>query len=672
MLRRSLGVLICFLLGLSTWGKDPAIVLISLDTFRADRLAPWGGRPDLAPNLNALAERGSAFTGCWTPAPITLTAHATLLTGFMPARTGLHDNGMGVLAKDVPTLAEALSKRGYDTRAIVASALLASRFGLARGFSQYDGGVGPARVRSATQVTDRAIAAVKAAGDRPFFVFAHYYDTHEPYAAPEAFAHRFSGSAYDAAVAYVDSEVGRLLKGLPAGTLVLVVSDHGEALGEHGEPTHGSLLHVPTLRTVLILAGPGVEKGRTVSSPCTLADVAPTLLNLVGAASPAYTCEGRDLLLGKSAATPRILLLETWLPFDQFRWCPLTGVTDGRFEWVRGRRDALYDLKDDPGESRDISASPPEQALKLRAALPRLPAEPPVAGPVDEAIKGLGYAPVPGGTLKGKELPDPRDQTGILQLMGRARLDRATGNVERAAQLYGSAAEKDPGNPSALFEFGETLRQRGRNQEALAVLDRAIAVAPVMAEAWTAKGHALVGLQKPAEAVPCYEKALALSPDSADALNPLAAYYLDQNKPDKAFPLLNKAEGEGFANSDTYLMQGRIHLVQNKKEEALKDFFTAMQLTENAPKTLKAEADIFMVRGMYNEAVKLYEQGIRLDPMFAPNYLTLGTFYLNAERPELALPLFRKALDCDLDKSTRENVQEIVAELEKASGPESK
>jgi arylsulfatase A-like enzyme/Tfp pilus assembly protein PilF len=648
------------------WGRDPDVVLISLDTFRADRLAPWGGAKEVAPRLNALAARGTVFTGCWTPSPITLPAHATLLTGYGPAGTGLHDNGAGRLPKDVPTLAEALAQRGYRTHAVVASRILASRFGLDRGFAVYDDQVGPTLVRAATQVTDRGLAALKAPRQQPLFLFLHYYDTHEPYPAPDAFRHRFSSSAYDAAAAYVDSEVGRLLGGLREGTLVAVVSDHGEALGEHGELTHGVLLHLPTLRAVFFLAGPGVEAGKAMRDSCSLADVSATLLGRLAPGKPAPGSDGRDLLAPAGPSrSPKPLLLEAWLPFNQFRWCPLLGVTDGQYLWVRGRRDSLFDVKTDPRESRDLSAAPPEAALRLMQLLPALPASSPQTGPVDEAIRGLGYAPVPGGSLKGSDLPDPRDRTDILKLMATARLDRSLDNLDRAARLYGQAASQDPRNPSALFEWGETLRRSGKLKEALAALDRAIAAAPAMAEAWTAKGHALVTLEKPEEAARCYETALALAPDAIEALNPLAAWFLDQNQPDKAFPLLDRAEAGGFANADTFLMQGRIHLIQNRREEAIADFETALQLSQDPRRTLKAEGDIFMLRGWVAEGIRGYEEGIRRHPDFAPNYLTLGSFFLTVEEPAKALPLFKKALACDLDPDTRKNVADIVADLEK-------
>jgi choline-sulfatase len=664
------GLLAClsFALCVAAQAKNPDVVLISLDTFRADRLKPWGGPADLAPNLNALAATGTVFTSCFTPAPITLPAHATLLTGLYPSRTGLHDNGFGRLDPGVMTLAQIFQAKGYRTQAVLASAVLASRHGLDKGFSRYDDGVGPTGVRAAAQVTDRALAALRSGGDAPLFLWVHYYDTHEPYSSPEAFANRSGGNAYNAAVTYVDSEVGRLLKALKPGTLVAVVSDHGEALGDHGELTHGSLLFQPTVHVVCVLAGPGAETGRVVQTPCDLADLAPTLARWALGKDAFLATEGKDLLAppAKVHEGERTFPLETWLPYDQFRWSPLVGVTDGRFKWIRGASDRLYDLVADPGELHDLAADPPAAAMALKADLQTIPEKAPAASQLDPALLGLGYSPAPGGSLAGKKLPDPNNQTAVLKLIAQGRLKRFVGDGAGAAELFRDAVEKDPGNPSALFELGETLRRNGDASGAAKALDKAVAISPTLPEAWIARGHIYVAAEKPADAVRCYEKALALAPDAVSALNPLAAYYLDQNQPDMAFPLIHRAIASGIADTTTYLMQGRIHLVQNRQQDAEKDFTTALLLSSNPQQTLKDEADIYMIRKLYEQGLRLYDEGIERYPAFAPNYLTLATYHLQADEPEQALALFKRALACDMDAATRAHVQELISDLEAA------
>lgn len=661
---------VLFLLsGTALWGGAPDVVVVTLDTYRADRFAAWGGPPSTAPHLNGWAGSGTAFVSCSAPAPVTLPSHASLLTGCWPSRTGLHDNGLGVLAPTVPVLAEFLREKGYRCEAVVASAVLEGRYGLSRGFHGYDDAVGPDLVRRAGEVTDRALSILSGRRAGPLFLWVHYFDAHEPYSSPEAFGTRFPGHPYDAAAAYVDAEVGRLLSALSPGSLVAVAADHGESLGEHGEPTHGALLFESTLRVPLLFAGPGVPEGARREIPCSLVDVAPTLLGRLGFAPDTLKgMDGADLF-AEAAAGSRVLLAETWLPFHAFRWSPLASATDGRFKWIRSAsKDRLFDLLGDPKETRDLSGSPPRGAMRVRDRLPSFPESSP-AGSVDASLRGLGYAAVPSGQALPRTLPDPHDRTGILQTDGRARLLRRQGDKEKSEALFRSVTEQDPGNPSGWFEYGETLRRGGDDRAGLAALERALAIAPRMAEAHAAKGHALVGLDRPEEAARCYEKALAFSPRLVTALNPLAAYHLDRNAPEKAFPLLERALSEGFADQDTYLMQGRIHLVQGKPEEARRDFAAALRLSPDPALTLKAQGDIYLTRNLLQDAVRTFETGIRQFPLYAPNYLTLGAVLLQADRPDEALAVFRRALQARLDPAERADVEQIVRDLEAAGPP---
>ncbi len=655
-----------FLMGsLSIFAQKPVVVLITLDTFRADKLAAFGGDPSLAPALNALAARGRVQTDCFTPAPLTLPAHASIMTGSFPDHTGLRDNGIGRLSPNVATLAELFSAAGYRTQAVVASSVLASRYGLARGFDYYDDSVGPSHFRPGGQVTDRALEAVEAKDQRPLFLWVHYFDVHEPYVSPPAFSGR-GQSAYDHAVAYLDSEVARLLAALPKGAIVAVASDHGEALGEHGEETHGVLLYQPTVHALMLFAGPNVSAAKD-QRPCSLCDLAPTLAALAGL-DPLKKCDGSDLLSAKELPA-RSFPLETMLPFDVYRWLPLFGITDGRYKWVRGAADHLYDLSADPGETHDLAKSAPPEAERLRAALPNIEnAKAPDS--VDSSLRGLGYAPVPGGEFSAKNLPDPETKLHVLSMLRHAQKLRTAGDFAQAAQLYGEAVAKDQGDPSARFDLGETERRLGQFDLALKTLDEAIKLAPRMEEAWSAKGLTLVSLEKAGEAAQCFRKALEIDSQSIEAANSLSAYLLDENLPLEAIPLLERAVASGTANSRTYLLRGRVRLVQGKDDEAKKDFMSAMLFTIDPPATLYDEANIYMILKKIPEGVALYQEGMNRYPNYAPNYLTLASYLVQADAPEKALPLYKRALQCDLDAKTRKQVEEIVQEIPPAESQE--
>ncbi len=653
---------------LCLWGRSPDIVLVSLDAFRADRLAAWGGPEELAPNLNALTRSGCVFTGCYTSSPMTLPADATLLTGCLPARTGLYDDGYGLLSADVKTLAEVLKIDGYETRAVVAAPALDGRFGLSRGFDVYDDALGPMRARDAAQVTDRAVAALSGkTSKKPLFLWVQYADTHAPYTSAPSSSPAGDLTPYDRAVAYLDAEAGRLLRALPRDTIVAVVSEHGEALGAHGEITHGALLYQPTVRSLWILSLPGRTGNRRISSPCSLADVAPTILSAAKLTAPAsFRPDGRDALSAEADKTGTVTM-ESWFAYDNFRWSPLFAVTDGRYKWVRSTHgDRLYDLRNDPGETHDLSGSPSSAAVGLKSLLPAIPSSPPADAMSLSVVRGPARSGRGGPQIAGKTLRAPSEATGILHAMNEARNALEMGHWEQAAALMASVTSEDPGNPTAWFEYGEALRHEGHPDEAIRAQDRALVLAPRMARAYVAKGHAEVLKSKPDEAARCYGSAIEIEPDLVSAVNALAAYYLDKNEAEKAFNLLGRAVAGGFADAQTYVLKGRIHLVQKKKAETTADFQMALQLSTNPASTLKEEADVYLLKSQFDEALALYREGMRLYPAYAPNYLTLGTLYLQTDRPAEALPLYRKALNCDLDAKTRLRVDALVRDLESA------
>ena len=362
--------------------------------------------------------------------------------------------------------------------------------------------------------------------------------------------------------------------------------------------------------------------------------------------------------------------MEAWPPFSQYRWHPLFGITDGRYKWVRGRADRLYDLSTDPGESKNLANAPPAAALVLKAKFSPPPAAAPSEGRVDPALLGLGYAPAPGGRFDPATLPDPYDgKAAILQDIAQARAERNSGRLDQAAARLKLDTERDAGDPFLWFEFGETLRRAGKSTEAASALGRAVAISPQFFQAWAAMGHALVAQRKNNEAARCYEKALALQPDFTLALNPLAACYFSQNEMDRANALLDRAVSSGIADSRTYLLRANLRLVHRRNEDAAKDFEVAVRLSAQPEKTLNEEADIYMEEQQAEAGQRLYLDGIRRYPTYAPNYLGMGSYFLQMDRPEQALPYFKKALDCDLDPRTRERVQDTIRKLDAAVGP---
>lgn len=406
------------------------VLLVSIDTLRADHLGLYGDRRAETPAIDALGGEGLVFEAAWTTGPLTLPAHASLLSGRLPPRHGVRANGVHRLPAAVPLVSEAFSRGGFRTAAFVGGFPLAARFGLTRGFDVYDDEL-PSTAsgfhypeRLGAVVVDRAVSWLQAQPkEASLFLFVHLYDPHADYTPPPAFAARFPDRPYDGEIAYVDSQVARLRAALEERArwehaVVVLVSDHGEGLGEHDEDTHGMLLYESTLRVPLILRAPGLRAGRA-REPVSLTDVVPTLLSQTGL-PPMGALDGRDLVGTRDPR--RDLYAETLAPLLDHGWSPLRALRRGERKLVDGSSPQLFDLLHDPREGQDLWPGSDGAALRatLRryaATLGKLPHEGvALDARAREALASLGYA---GGSsavpadLDGEGRANPRERMGL-------------------------------------------------------------------------------------------------------------------------------------------------------------------------------------------------------------------------------------------------------------------
>lgn len=451
--------------------RPDRVVLITIDTLRADRLGSYGAPDAHTPHLDTIAARGVRFEVAISPAPLTLPAHTTLMTGLDPPAHGVRHNAIQRLGKQVPTLAEGMQEAGYATAAVVGALVLERRFGLDRGFDHYDdrtsgrisGGTGYAE-RTATQVVDAALAWIQNSPDR-FFLWVHFYDPHADYEPPPGFAAAFPRRPYMAEIAFVDAEVGRLLEGIRArfgddGLLLVATSDHGESLGEHDEATHSYTIYEATQRIPLLIQGPGWPAGRTISTPVGLVDLAPTLLAAVGAA-PLPEVRGLDLraLVDQDEPVERSLYMETLATRFDYGWSPLLGVRVGTHKYIRAPRPELFDLEADPKELRNRAEEDPEAVAKLDRLLEaHLAVRRHAAGGVEldaeerEWLRDLGYV-VPDASVS-----DPFEGVDALEQIGGADpKDRMA--VIREVSL--AQADLENGRPAEALARLEALPEEG-------------------------------------------------------------------------------------------------------------------------------------------------------------------------------------------------------------------
>ncbi len=505
----------------------PSVLMITIDTLRADRVGAYGDAAARTPTIDALARAGVLFEAAYSAAPITLPSHATLLTGLLPPAHGVRGNGSFALGPEPRTLAEALKARGLRTAAFVGAFPLVRRFGLARGFDHYDDALERAPGLHFEFPERRADAVVGAARawletqPGPVFVWIHLYDPHAPHAPPEGFR---GPDPYRGEIAFTDSALAPLLStwdARPGASVVVLTADHGEAFGEHDEESHSLFVYDTTLRVPLVVRGPGVPAGRRVTEPVGLVDVAATVSDLAGATALPGTSLRTQWTPGSAAPAP--LYAETLSPKLDFGWSDLRAWRDGRYKLIRAPRPELYDTAADPGETTNLIARETERARQMGAALDAAlatdVASPQVADPETvERLRSLGYVQGPGGRGSGA---DPKDRTAVARRIA-AAVGPFTG-PEDVARTYRAIAALDPENPLVNFRLADALLRAGRGREAILLFRKVVDGGPRSADPFVGLATAYAQAGRLAEAKTVLERALTV-----DASNGQVHYNLGE------------------------------------------------------------------------------------------------------------------------------------------------
>ncbi|MFN7940516.1 MAG: sulfatase-like hydrolase/transferase [Thermoanaerobaculia bacterium] len=550
--------------------QRPDLLLVTLDTTRADALGCYGGGAR-TPNLDRIAAGGLRFAEALTPVPLTLPAHASLLTGLDPIEHGLRDNGTALLSSAIPTLTTSLSAAGYSTAAIVGSRVLDHRFGLDRGFDRYEDRMAAERLgeygyaeRTAPEVVDEALAAFAAlARDRPVFLWVHFYDPHAPYRPP---AGGGAASPYLGEIELVDRELGRLLAGTDRGRprIVAAVGDHGESLGEHGEAEHGLLLTEATLRVPLLLAGPGIRAGAVEAAPVATRRLAATLLALTEVASAELP--GPPLALAGGEPGPAIYH-ETEFPASAFGWSPLRALTAGSWRWIEGPKPHLYDLAADPGETADRRLERRDVAGRLRAELAKLSTRKAAAdvgaaprdAELSAALASLGYAA--GGTRRAGTI-DPRDGLALFARFTEAKRRLAAGDAASARDQLAALVRESPGSVPFWTELAAAERAAGELTRSISTLERALALNPDLEFLHLRRGDALAEAGRRDEAERALRRALAIDPRFAAAWLALAELEAKAGRPAEEERALRGAVAAGTESAGVLARLGQIELAR--------------------------------------------------------------------------------------------------------------
>ncbi|MBZ5640068.1 MAG: sulfatase-like hydrolase/transferase, partial [Acidobacteriia bacterium] len=524
------------------------LLLVTLDTTRADRLGCYGYKRAETPRLDRLAAEGMLAEHAVAVAPLTLPSHVSILTGLYPPRHGVRDNADFRLPGVETTLAEHLKGQGYSTAAVVGSLVLSGSLGLDQGFDHYDepgarrrpaveGALAvyrPIVERPASEVTDAAIAALDRIGGGPFFLWVHYYDPHHPYTPPPPYASRFADRPYDGEIAYADAELGRLLddlkrRGLLDRTLVVVTADHGESLGEHGEETHGLFLYDAAIRVPLILRMHGaIPEGRRFDGLVSAVDLVPTALDLMSLPPLAGT-QGRSFAgaaRGGSLADREPAYSEAIYAERVYGWAPTYALREVSSKFIEAPEPEIYELAGDPGETRNLAGSRGADVESWRRRLAsvqqgfgRADASARETMDSDARAKLLSLGYLSGGASKVERTsrPDPKRLVAEHVRFLQAKSLVGAGRPKDALALVTQVLRADPENPAALALSGTLLFSGGRREPGLSQLEAAARSAPGVYENQWNLANALHLSGRLAEAARAYRAALALQPSAAEA-----------------------------------------------------------------------------------------------------------------------------------------------------------
>ncbi|MBZ5563761.1 MAG: sulfatase-like hydrolase/transferase [Acidobacteriia bacterium] len=626
---------------------SPPVLLITVDTLRADRLGCYGAKRVKTPAMDRLAAQGIRFDPALAQVPITLPSHVVILSGTYPMTNGVRDFTSSGIPPSVGLISEAFERQGFATAAFVSAFVLDATWGFRRGFQVYDDHFDPRQFetenpgniqRRGAETVDRLLTWLRGRPTgKPFFVWLHLYDPHSPYDPPEPFRHEYAGHLYDGEVAYTDTQLGRVFgylrdQGIYDRMWIVLLSDHGESLGEHGEDEHGFFIYNSTLRVPLIFKPPqGAALPHVVEGPVGTIDVAPTLFDLLRFQDPLRRqFQGRSLaslVLGKGAAQARGVYSETYYPRDSFGWSALRSISTRRFHFILAPRPELYDVGADPAERRDLYAQRSAEAAALRDQLSDLErryagpapsaAGPPLSAETLEKLKSLGYVAYSAPAAQGEDssLPDPKDRLKVFKSILRATDLASAGRLDESNALLRIVAVQEPKLYLAPFLLGENAAR---------------------ARHWEEAQHQFLACLK-------------LNPTFEQAIMGLARADLAEGKAQDARPWLELALHQNSHNFLAYYGLGLVARQEHRDEDARRYFQSAAHEKPNYAPAQQELGIVLVELRRYGEALGPLEQAAKFGPPnpVLANYL--GTAYANTDQLGRAIQSYQTALSLKED-----------------------
>lgn len=696
------------------------VLFISIDTLRADHLGCFGSSIVKTPNIDQLAKEGALFSKCYTPVPVTLPSHLSMMTGLFPLSHGVRNNGTFLAPPELETLAESFKARGCQTAAFIGSFVLDSRFGLDQGFDYYDDYLSKDQSqplllyneRKAEAVVSSAQSWLKEHGQNPFFLWLHCFDPHAPYDPPEPFTTNYRENPYSGEIAYVDQELGKLFATLKEmnlwdKTLIVFTADHGEGLGEHGEKTHAIFIYDSTLRVPLILHYPALlPQNVEITQEVSIIDIYPTLIELAGSKDHGLH-QGKSLLglcRGQDKPLRSQFMCETYYPLYNHGWSPLEGLRTPEWIYIQAPRPELFNRLEDPQQMNNLYSSQPEVAENLKKELENFKIHLTIGQTQSKKVnidqdtaqrlRSLGYVATVSSAPKQDSnftlYPDPKDMITTLDFLNTATYYYGQGNIEKAVEQFKTVLTINPNDVFAHFvlgyiydqqgktdlailEFNETLRldplyvsayndlgtvynRLGQYDKAIENFEKALELNPEYSEAVENIGVVYFALKEYDKALGYFEKSLTMNPKNHKAYNNIGSVYLAKGNYPKAKELIEKAQELSPDYADAYNNLGSVYIHLGDFDKAIDQFMALLKIKPDHLEGLVNLASASIGKGSFDQALEFLEKARQINPDMPKIFSCFGTIYVRMGKYPEAIEQFQKALTFEISAETHYNL----------------
>ncbi|MBN2372422.1 tetratricopeptide repeat protein [bacterium] len=684
------------------------LFLITIDTIRADHLGCYGYKNIKTPNIDKLASEGAIFSQTISPVPITLPSHSSIMTGLYPVQHGVRNNGNFSLSRDAVTIAEIMRENGYQTGACVGSFILDSIFGLDQGFDYYDDNFTPGKKRSNFLYNERKAGDVTRIGiqwlekhkDNKFFLWLHYYDPHSPYFPPFPFSVEYRDRPYDGEIAYVDVCLGELFKqmddmGLMDHTIVILVGDHGEGLGDHNEDTHTIFIYDATLRVPFIIRAPDlIKEGTNVNALVSTVDILPTVIDQFGL-KPLKGLAGKTLMPLMNGQAKQIhsqILCESLFPELNFGWSRLEGIRTPEWKYIYAPSQEIYQIIEDPGEKKNVFQKGSSDHEGWKVSLDRLKNDyPPASWAVQQArlnpeteqrLKSLGYVWTRAEIDKeeDKPRPDPKELIQVMNYMDNGISYILLESYHQAIEEFQKIVRVDPQNTAAYFHLGSAYEEKGDLDQAEIFFRKTLELNPDHAYVYNRLGLiqykrgnlelALAEFKKSLEifeyvevyynislvyekqrkienAIAAIEKSLELDPDYVESWNQLGSLYLTQNNLQEAAKYFKKALYLDPVHVKAHVNLGLVYSSMGRTEDAIKQFTVAAELDPNSSEAHNNLGSLYLGQKRFDQAMPHLQKALDIRPGYQKAIINMGMLHAGMNHYEKAEDLFQKALEID-------------------------